>query len=448
LVALLVATFSVSALADSQVRIVRLSDVQGEVKIDRDAGDGYQKAFLNMPITQGTRLHTGIDGRAEIEFENGSIIHLTPNTIIQFTTLGLQESGTRVSTINLQKGQAYFDFSNNKSDQFTVSFLDQKAAITEPAHFRVNLGDSGASVAVFKGAVNVDGPGGKIDVAKKQTATFDLDNQQQASLSKNIEQDPFDDWDKKQAEYHQRYTDSHTNNGSGYFGSSDLAYYGNYMNVPGYGMMWRPYFAGAGWDPFMDGAWMWSPGFGYGFVSAYPWGWLPYHYGGWSFVPGFGWMWAPGASLVAFQPIAPVVRPPAHYVPPRPPAATARNTVIVGRGPTTSSFLASNPSGSKIVVRGNMAGIGVPRGVSNLAKANQSFVQNGTATVPAATRITTAAPPAAMNGGRTFGPGRVSPSRSNSGGARVSGGAGTRMSTGSSAGHSGSASSHSSSPHR
>ena len=40
--------------------------------------------------------------------------------------------------------------------------------------------------------------------------------------------------------------------------------------MPGYGMMWQPYLAGAGWDPFMNGAWMWYPGSGYAWISAYP----------------------------------------------------------------------------------------------------------------------------------------------------------------------------------
>ena len=78
------------------------------------------------------------------------------------------------------------------------------------------------------------------------------------------------------------------------YGVSDLNYYGAYSNVPGYGMMWQPYFAGVGWDPFMDGAWSWYPGYGYMFASAYPWGWMPYRYGNWTFVPGIGWMWQPG----------------------------------------------------------------------------------------------------------------------------------------------------------
>ena len=71
---------------------------------------------------------------------------------------------------------------------------------------------------------------------------------------------------------------------------SDMNYYGAYSNVPGFGMMWQPYFTGVGWNPFMDGAWSWYPGFGYMFASAYPWGWMPYRYGSWMSVPGMGWM--------------------------------------------------------------------------------------------------------------------------------------------------------------
>jgi len=43
--------FAVSAWADSQARIVRLSDVQGNVQMDRGTGEGYQRAFLSMPVT-------------------------------------------------------------------------------------------------------------------------------------------------------------------------------------------------------------------------------------------------------------------------------------------------------------------------------------------------------------------------------------------------------------
>jgi FecR protein len=378
--AALLSLFAVSAWADSQARIVRLSDVQGNVQMDRGTGEGYQKAFLNMPVTQGVRLRTAEDARAEVEFEDGSTIHLTPETTLHFTELSLRDSGAKLSTVNVQQGEAYFDFTARKNDEFKVTFGHQSATLTKAAHFRVNVDDAEASLAVFKGEVPVSSPSGDVQVSKRQTASFDLASNDQHELAKNVEEDPFDAWDKKETDYHDRYTASNTSNAysSAYsYGSSDLAYYGNYMNLPGYGTMWQPYFTGVGWDPFMDGAWMWYPGFGYSWVSAYPWGWAPYHSGQWVFVPRYGWLWQPGGSFIAWNNLPPVVNAPVHYVPPRPPVVTGpgRTMVAVGRGPTAPAF---NP---KIVVRGDNAGLGIPRGAYNLGHLNQQVVTKGAATI-------------------------------------------------------------------
>jgi len=77
--ALLAAAFLVvSASAESKARIVRLSEVQGTVQIDRATGDGFDKAFINLPVVEGSKLKTGKDGRAEVEFEDGSALRLAP----------------------------------------------------------------------------------------------------------------------------------------------------------------------------------------------------------------------------------------------------------------------------------------------------------------------------------------------------------------------------------
>src|SRR5258707_13204971 len=93
---------TVPSFADSQVRIVRLSQVDGDVQIDRNTGLGYEKAFLNLPITQGTKVRTGSDARAEIEFEDGSTLRITPGTTVDFSELGLRNSAARSSALNLQ----------------------------------------------------------------------------------------------------------------------------------------------------------------------------------------------------------------------------------------------------------------------------------------------------------------------------------------------------------
>src|SRR5579864_1532573 len=368
---------AIPALSDSHVRIVRLSMVEGSVKVDRGTGQ-FEKAITNLPIAQGMKLRTGDDGRAEVEFENGSTVRLAPDSSVHFSDLSLRDSGTKVSAVEVTKGTAYVESNGSKDDELTVLFGQEKVAFTHAAHARVGVDKSGASFAVFKGDLDVDGPSGEIEVKKNQTADFDFSSNDRFTLAKKIQTEPEDDWDREQDQYHQRYASNSYNKYSPYaYGTSDLAYYGNFFNAPGYGMMWQPYFAGAGWDPFMDGAWSFYPGFGFGWVSAYPWGWTPYHYGTWVFLPGNGWAWQPGGVWMPMYTQVAVLNAPAGFAAPKAPG-TGTGTVIVNRGPTST---VAARSGSKLVIRNNSAGIGVPRGqFDNLAKLSQKVQARGAVT--------------------------------------------------------------------
>jgi hypothetical protein len=371
LIVVLFAVFaSLPALADSHIRIVRLSYIEGGVQISRGAGTTYEKAIVNLPITEGARLKTS-DGRAEVEFEDGSTLRIVADTTVEFSQLSLRDSGAKVSEVKVTSGTAYVNFTGTKNDEFAVRFEDKKIAFVRAAHLRIILGDEDSSVAVFKGLIQVDGPSGTIDVKKNQTISFDLDTKQY-KVAKNIQETPYDSWDDQQNEYHTRYAAKSYNSYSPYaYGTTDLSYYGNFFNAPGYGMMWQPYLAGAGWDPFMDGAWAFNSGFGFGWVSAYPWGWTPYHTGAWVFLPGYGWAWQPGGAWNNWY-SHPVVRnAPKSFIAPHAPIS-GTNTVVVNRGP------ASTFAGSKLIVRNNSAGLGVPRGqFGNMAKLSQKAQQHG-----------------------------------------------------------------------
>jgi hypothetical protein len=372
---------SLPAMAESHVRIVRLSYIEGNVQIDRNTGQ-FEKSILNLPVTEGTKLRTGSDGRAEVEFEDGSTLRLAPGTTVQFPHLSLRDSGAKVSSVDLASGTAYVDFAGSKKDELSLQFGHEKTVLTRSAHLRISNGEKGAEISVFKGDVQVDGASGTTEVRKNQSADFDSSAEGHATLAKNIEPEPLDSWDKQQSQYHQRYSgDSYSNYSPYAYGTSDLNYYGTFFSAPGYGMLWQPYFIGAGWDPFMDGAWAFSPGFGYGWVSAYPWGWTPYHYGSWVFLPGYGWAWQPGGAWMPWYSQPRLLNKPAGFRPPLAPGTTAAKgttIVTVNRGPV-SSFSAK--SGSQVVIRNNSAGLGVPRGqVANLAQASHMAQQHGEVT--------------------------------------------------------------------
>jgi hypothetical protein len=362
-----------SASAESKARIVRLSEVQGSVQMDRGTGDGFDKTFLNMPVVEGSRLKTGDDGRAEVEFEDGSAFRIVPNSEVDFTRLALGAEGQKISTMQLAAGTAYINYRGKKSDEFTLNFGRESVTLTEQSHFRVGLGKDQATLAVFKGSLNVSGQSGPFAVDQKHSATFDI-NSDRYDVAKGYELSPYDDWDKQQSEYHDRYSASNSYRSSSpyAYGMSDLNYYGSYMSLPGYGMVWQPYFLDASWSPFQDGGWVYYPGAGYMWVSSYPWGWMPYRYGNWAFVPGFGWVWQPGYWNNWYA-VPRVVNPPrrtAVLVPP----TRGRGTVMVGRGLTV------NPASGlpeRLTITPGSAGLGVPRGtVRNLDRFARDVTKN------------------------------------------------------------------------
>ena len=194
-----------------------------------------------------------------------------------------------------------------------------------------------------------------------------------------MEPSPYDSWDKQQEQYYDRYANNNsTGSYSPYtYGASDLNYYGNFFNLAGYGTLWQPYFIGAGWDPFLNGAWTFYPGYGYGWVSAYPWGWTPYHYGSWRFLPDRGWAWQPGGSWSTYNTRLSVQNPPTKFALPQPPNA-GQGTVFVNRGTMANQVGLFR----RLEIRQNSAGLGIPRGeIQNLSRLSPIVQQRGAAKV-------------------------------------------------------------------
>ena len=92
-----------------QRRSARVSYVQGSVSVEHaDSSDG-EAAQLNMPLVQGLRLTTGDDGQAEIEFEDGSLVRMTPNSTLSLNNLSMDESGDFRTQLALTRGLVYVE---------------------------------------------------------------------------------------------------------------------------------------------------------------------------------------------------------------------------------------------------------------------------------------------------------------------------------------------------
>src|SRR6185312_13504409 len=329
----LTSLFALPLFADSHVRIVRLSHVDGDVQLDKADGRGFGTAYLNMPIVNESKVWAR-DGQTEVELEDGSSIRLTPDTIVAFNDLSLDNNGGRSTSIELQQGTAYFDIHHHDADHFELQFARDRIDLQKSARFRVDLDKHDISVAVLSGEIELaNASGTQVAIKKDETIRLDSDDPDRYYLAKGVDAENYDSWDNDRAKWHDQSVSTASNNGISY-GMSDLTAYGNYFYVPGYGNMWRPASAGMGWDPFADGYWVLYPGFGYTFVSGYPWGWAPYRYGSWQFVNGYGWCWAPGSNWNSWHAVPPLQHMPPHFHPPQVPHHGAAPVMAVNNGVT------------------------------------------------------------------------------------------------------------------
>ena len=329
----IVLCFAVLASAqNSHARIVRLSYIDGDARIDQSSGE--QRAIENMPVVTGTHLTAEDGSKLEVEFENGSTLRLVGPAEVNFRDLSLRGSGDKVTIVDIVNGLAYFDIIQKGDDEFRVSVHDHNLSVRKTSHFRVDASAESPKISIFKGELEMlDGP--NVAVKKGETITFDSADPAHYALAKDVDPLGADVWDHDRAQDRdtyaksQAYKNSLTYAGSPYsYGMYDLASYGSWFAAPG-GPCWRPLGFGFGWDPFSQGAWTYYPNNGWVFVSGYPWGWTPYRYGSWNWFGGTGWCWSPG-YYNGWNAIPVVITHPPTFLPPKPPTKPPGPPVFIG----------------------------------------------------------------------------------------------------------------------
>lgn len=347
------------------VRIVRLSLVRGTVQMDRNTGRGYEPAFANIPVIAGARLRT-LAGVAEIEFEDNSSLRLAPNSEIFFSQLNRSISGATQTTVSITRGLVYAGLSRTKGNSFSLVDGAAHIALAPGVHLRLDATQPQGELAVFDGSAEVSLGSAVLTVNKKQTIGLNVGTQVLAAVEKGTREGDWDSWDKQENDFHKQKASFAGVSGNALYGANDLSYYGAFVDMPGCGSLWRPYFVSAAWDPFANGIWTWYPTTGYSWVSPYPWGWLPFHSGSWTSCGAAGWGWRPGSSWYGLHNIDAlrIAKHPLPHPVPRPPARNAATLVPVNMKPLSISGM-TRPD--RFEFRRDSAGLGVPRsGFGNL----------------------------------------------------------------------------------
>jgi FecR protein len=332
LLILLVAFFFgvVSASADSShARIIRLSVVTGDVRFATqthgdpltDSSANWDAAQLNLPIRQGYVLATD-NGRAEVEFENGTLAFLKENTVLEFYDLSLKD-GSLITRLVLRQGSASFHVNPVSGDYFSVTGGDFTVEAGSRATFRLDNFDDGSTVENISGHITVLHQDETFSSLEKGQSLSMKAGNASVKMGRISEPDEFDRWVSGQIDTvstANAATMQYTNSPYYAAGFGSLYSYGSWFNCGGYGFGWRPFGVGYGWSPFTNGQWILDPSFGWTWDSFDPWGWAPYHYGGWLFDSGCGgWFYSPPVGY-GFYPGGgfPIRRFPPRVHPPRP----------------------------------------------------------------------------------------------------------------------------------
>ncbi len=287
--------------AAGPARAARLSTVQGHARVAQGAEALADQAVANTPLFEGMRVATEDDGRAEIQLEDGSVARLSPNSALTLAVLRGQ-GGSGEAEIVLESGLGYFEVQGGgQAGTIKIRFGDSMVTASGYTVLRVNLDNPPGELAVFSGNAHLErGSALAVDLHGGESVTLSGSDAARYELTESIEPDSWDSWNSDRDQMLTAEAASKTGAAKDYADSGNPAWNaldanGSWYNVPGQGSIWSPYDAAdPGFDPYGSGYWMWTPRFGYIWVSGYSWGYTPFQCGMWNYYDSFGWGWMPG----------------------------------------------------------------------------------------------------------------------------------------------------------
>jgi hypothetical protein len=188
---------------DTLVRSVSLRHIQGKVGFDRGKGKGLEEAVQSFPVIQGMKLVTA-DGYAEVGFEDGTYLRLTPSSVVVFDQLGLHKTGVLASAVGVRLGTIYVATADWKGSEIRLQVGATCILANRSTHMRLEITRERMELAVFAGSASVEGPAGRmVTVKKSESLPFRPAEGGMATIVPGIEVRPTDDWEKEAIKLHQ-----------------------------------------------------------------------------------------------------------------------------------------------------------------------------------------------------------------------------------------------------
>lgn len=272
---------------DPPGRVGRLSDAQGRVSwYDADEGQ-WAAAQRNLPLTQGDRVSTDGDARAELRI-GSTTLRLGGGSELEFERL----DDDRVRLRLLSGSLAVRVRSRERADELDVITAEADLQPLRAGHYRIDRVDDTTYAGSWRGELRVADLNDPFTVDGGRRVELYREGRLLRHAWISSPDDEFADWvaredrrDERSAAY--RYVSPEMT------GAEDLDDHGRWEQHPEYGAVWVPVGVAAGWAPYRYGRWVWMRPWGWTWVDEAPWGFAPFHYGRWVHWRD-RWCWTPG----------------------------------------------------------------------------------------------------------------------------------------------------------
>jgi hypothetical protein len=284
---------------DPPGRVARLGYLQGSVSFEPAGETDWVGAVPNRPMTTGDQLWTDEASRAEVQL-GSAVIRMAPFT--GFSFLNLDDN-----TVQIQLTSGAINVTVRRlgeDDDFEIDTPNQAFTVTQPGHYRVEVGADGNStiISVREGDGEADGGGQSYELRGGQRATLSGTDGLYADIEELYAPDDFDVWSQGR-DHRYDFSRSAQYLSRDVVGFDDLDDYGDWRDDPSYGHVWFPNRVEGGWAPYHTGHWVWISPWGWSWVDDSPWGYAPFHYGRWVSVGGrWGWVAGPVAVQAVYAP--------------------------------------------------------------------------------------------------------------------------------------------------
>lgn len=258
-----------------------LAYVEGAVDLIHEGAT--ERADADAMLVDGDVVRTA-NGRAEIVFADGSVLHLDHDTELEILSLLRSRliTGRVLLRVSAAASDPYVIDTQAASNRLLARGEYDLTADSRTGRLEVLVTrgsveiDNGATTTVVRGGEKASIPGadGRVLVSRFNAARFDA----------------FERWSRDRVDGFARYSSAsllptELRAYSSYFDS-----YGRWDYVEPYGNVWFPA-VHAGWRPYYAGSWRLTR-YGWTWFGHDPWAWPTHHFGRWGFT-GAAWYWIP-----------------------------------------------------------------------------------------------------------------------------------------------------------